>query len=80
MKPKIFHGHNIVFGKDQPQYQPLPALRMPDGEVITCWELTDDEIERISKNKCIYLSQLTFNGPLQPIMLMAELSDSITFL
>lgn len=41
MKPKEFKGQNIVFAKDQPEYQPLPALRMPDGEVITCWGLSE---------------------------------------
>lgn len=77
MKPIEFKGQNIIFAKDQPEYQPLPALRMPDGEVITCWQFSDDEWERMSKNRCFYLSQLTFNGALQPIMPMAELGDNI---
>lgn len=77
MKPKEFKGQNVVFGEGQPEYLPLPALRMPDGEVITCWELTDEEISDIVKNKCFYLSQLTFNGSLQPIRPMANLEDGI---
>lgn len=80
MKPIEFKGQNVVFAKDQPEYLPLPALRMPDGEVITCWQISDDEMERIRQNGCIYLSQLTFNGPLQPIMPMAELGDNISFI
>lgn len=78
MKPISFAGQNVVFGENQPEYQPLPALRMPDGEVITCWQFTDEEWERMSKNRCFYLSQLTFNGALQPIMPMAELGDNLT--
>lgn len=79
MKPIAFKGQNIVFGADQPEYLPLPALRMPDGEVITCWELDAAEIESIVKNKCFYLSQLSFNQPLQPIRPMANLEDGIEF-
>lgn len=77
MKPIEFPGHNVVFAKDQPEYQPLPALRMPDGEVITCWEISDEELEEIVKTKRIYLSQLTFNQPLQPILPMAGLDGGI---
>lgn len=36
MKPVEFEGQNVIFGEGQPEYQPLPALLMPDGEVITC--------------------------------------------
>lgn len=77
MKPIEFKGSNIVFGANQPEYQPLPALKMPDGEVITCWEFTDDEIERLVKGRRIYFSQLTFNNPLQPVMPMVNLGDNI---
>lgn len=92
MVPIKFPGHNVVFAEDQPEYQPLPAILMPglDGEVITCWELSDDEIEKIIKNRCIYISQLCFtrlnengtlsNNPLQPILPMAELGDNITLI
>lgn len=92
MKPKKFKGQNIVFGENQPEYQPLPGLVLPgnEGEVITCWELSDAEIEQVVKNKCIYLSQLVFThinekgerqlNALQPILPMAELGDNITLL
>lgn len=39
MKPIEFPEQNIVLGKDQPQYQPLPAYR-GDDQVITCWQLS----------------------------------------
>lgn len=79
MKPVKFPGQNVVFGENQPEYQPLPALAMPDGEIITCWEITDEDIEKMTSSRRIYLSQLTFNRPLQPIKLMADLDDGITF-
>ena len=68
MKPIEFEGHNVVFGKDQPEYLPLPALRTDDGTVITCWELTDDEIYEIVTKKKLWLQQLTFNKSLQPLL------------
>lgn len=77
MKPIAFKGQNIVFGADQPEYLPLPALRMPDGEVITCWDFTDEEIADIIKNRCMYFSQLTFNQSLQPIRPFVNLEDGI---
>lgn len=77
MKPIEFKGQNIVFAKDQKEYLPLPAMKLPDGNVITCWEFTDEEIEQIVKNKKMYISQLTFNLPLQPILPMVDLSDGL---
>lgn len=88
MTPIEFKGQNVIFAKDQPEYQPLPALIVPgqEGEVITCWQFSEDEWERMSKNRCFYLSQWCFtyvdeNGvekirPLQPILPMAELGDN----
>ena len=45
MKPVEFEHQNIVFAKDQPEYQPLPALRIdsPEGEVISCWKMSFKE-------------------------------------
>lgn len=76
MIPVEFKGSNTVFGKDQPQYQPLPALVLEDGQVVTCWELTDEEIDEIVKNKRMYINQMTFMSPLQPILPSVYLEDS----
>ena len=42
MKPVTFKHQNTVYAKNQPKYQPLPALKIdaPTGEVISCWKLT----------------------------------------
>lgn len=50
---------------------------MPDGEVYSCWELSDEEIADVIKNRCIYLKQLTFNNPLQPILPLVKLEDGL---
>lgn len=31
MKPVEFPGVNVVFAKDQPEYVPLPAMKVPDA-------------------------------------------------
>lgn len=79
MTPIKFEGHNVVFAEDQPEYQPLPAIKIDSqqGEVITCWELSDEELADVIKNKKVYLSQLTFNGPLQPVMIHSSLGKFI---
>lgn len=75
MKPTEFEGHNVVFAKDQPKYEPLPAFRDPkdpNGEVTTCWELSEDDLKKINETGKIYLSMWTFNNPLQPVRLTVE--------
>lgn len=68
MKPAKFKEANTVFAEHQPEYQPLPAFRDEEGEVISCWELSDAEVAKIAKTKMLWLRQLTFNSPLQPIL------------
>ena len=72
-----FPGRNVIFAEDQPEYNPLPAIRMPDGEGITCWELRKEEVDIILNTRRIYLRQSTFNQPLQPVSITADLSDNI---
>lgn len=69
MKPIEFEGHNIVYAKDQPEYLSLPGKKIegPQGELITCWELSDEEIAILVKTKKLWLSIWTFGQPLQPI-------------
>ena len=75
MQPVEFKGANVVYGKDQKEYSPLPAMKMPDGQVVTCWQMTEEEFEEITKTRKVYLTQLTGNGPLQPVCLVANLED-----
>lgn len=56
----------IVFAKDQPQYRPLPAIRVKDGTVITRWKLTFLERVKLLFTGNLFLQQLTFNSSLQP--------------
>ncbi len=67
MNPIVFDGANIVFAKDQPQYNQLPARLEQDGTVITVWELTPEERIEIFNTGRLHLRISTFNRPLQPI-------------
>lgn len=75
MKAIEFEEQNVVFAKDQPQYKPLPAFRTEEGIVVTCWEPTEEEILKLIETRKIYLSQMTFNDPLQPILMAIEKSE-----
>lgn len=79
MTPVTFPGCNIVIGKDQPQYEPLPAMDLggPTGEKIICFELTDEEIETLKKTKRLYYSQWTFGQSFHPMKIVTNLEDGL---
>jgi hypothetical protein len=68
MKPVEFKHQNIVFAKDQPEYQPLPALKIdsPNGEIVSCWKLGFKERVKIVFTGRVWLSLMSFNKPLTP--------------
>ena len=68
MKPTTFKHQNIVFAKDQPEYQPLPALKLdtPEGEVISCWKMSWKERINVFITGRVWLSLMSFNKPLTP--------------
>lgn len=76
MKPVEFPGVNVVFAKDQPEYIPLPAYKVPGdpkGAIVTKWKLSPEELNKVQETGEIYLSMLTFNQPLQPVLLTVDL-------
>jgi glycerophosphoryl diester phosphodiesterase len=79
MKPVTFDEANITYAEHQPEYLPLPALKIQEnkGLVISCWELTDYELDEVKKTKKIYLHQLTFNTPLQPVRILTKIVKTI---
>lgn len=72
MIPVEFAESNVVFAKDQPEYLPLPAHKTPDGVVVSCWKCTLFERLRIALSGRVFVSNLTFNHPLQPQLLAAS--------
>jgi hypothetical protein len=64
-----FVDMEVVYAKNQPQYNPLPALRNKDGVVLSRWTLSESERTAIAKGADIFLSVHTFNQPLQPLQI-----------
>lgn len=79
MKPIKFEGHNVVFAEDQKEYTPLPAFKAENGTVVTCWELTHEDFVKLVETKRIYLSVMTFNNPLQPVYLTANIDEVLEY-
>ena len=59
--------HLLIFGKDQPQYNALPALSCRAGRVVTEWELSAEDLVKLMDGARVRVSILTFGQPLQPI-------------
>lgn len=74
MKPVEFPQQNVVYGKDQPEYLPLPCYRAEDGsgEVTSCWGMSWRERIRVLFTGRVYVNLLTFGGPLQAQIVSTE--------
>jgi hypothetical protein len=72
MKPVEFKEQNVVYAKDQKEYMPLPALIFEDGTVCTCWKMSWKELFKVILHRKVWVSMLTFNNPLQPLLLSAD--------
>jgi hypothetical protein len=72
MKIIKFKGHNCIYAEDQKEYLPLPALRTEDGQVISCWKLSFLERFKVLFTGIIWVSLLTFNRSLQPLIVEAK--------
>lgn len=79
MLPVKFPEHNIVFAENQPEYQPLPAMRKKgiEGEVISCWKLSFTERLRLLFTGKLWVSLWTFNKPLTPSYFTTKKSELI---
>ena len=77
MKPIEFEEQNTVFAKDQPEYLPLPAFRddSPEGDVISCWQLSFRERFRILFTGKLWVSLRMFGKPLTPSFFTTKKSD-----
>jgi hypothetical protein len=72
MIPIKFPQQNVTFAEDQPQYQPLPAYRSSEGEVISCWKLSFRERLKVLFGGRLWLRQYTFRALLQPQLPQVE--------
>lgn len=72
MKPIKFKEQNVVYGKGQKEYLPLPAHRDQQGIITMCIELTQEDIREARKTGKIWAQLSTFNQPLQPLQFMTS--------
>jgi hypothetical protein len=74
MKPVKFKEQNCTFAENQPEYTPLPALKLETGmkEVISCWKLSFPERVQVLFFGRIWLSLATFGKPLTPSFLATK--------
>jgi hypothetical protein len=70
MTPIDFPGACLRIGEGQPEYQVLPAVPgLHNGEIITCWRPAFWERVKLLFTGRVWLHQLTFGQPLQPVIL-----------
>lgn len=73
MEPIEFEGQSYIMAKAQAEYQPLPvqmgivdAVQFHAAAALSCWQLSDQDIETLLKTRKLWLLQLTFGNTLQP--------------
>ena len=77
MKPIEFKHQNTVYAKDQPEYLPLPVLKIEgsEGHVISCWKMTFKERMKVLFTGKIWLDLMSFNKPLTPSFMSVNRKD-----
>lgn len=68
MKPTDIKGCNVVYGDT------MPAIKTSEV-VITCWELSDEDIAEIIRTKKIYVGHCAIDEDLQPHAITSSIED-----
>lgn len=81
MKPVKFKHQNVVFAENQPEYAPLPALKIEgtEGVVISCWKMSFRERFKVLFTGRVWLSLMSFNNPLTPSYVSVNRDDVFYF-
>lgn len=79
MKPIKFKEQNCTFAENQPEYLPLPALKVgnKEGQVISCWKLSFMERLRLLITGRLWVCLMSFNKPLAPSYFTTKKSELI---
>ena len=65
MKPIEFPEQNVIWAKNQKEYQPLPA-HTDQRQTVSCWKLEWRERIKLFFTGKLWLQQMNFGEPLQP--------------
>jgi len=66
----------IVGGGDHGEYTPLPAFHT-EKSTLSRWSLTEEERAYIAEGGDLYICQLNFGEPLQPILPIINTPDNV---
>jgi|GEM_PF-1535395 len=74
MKAIKFKGVNHIIAESQDEYRTLPAFVAQDkeGTIVTCFELTPEEIRQINQTGKLWHVQLAFQQNMQPFSILTE--------
>lgn len=72
MEIVTFKECNTVYAENQPEYLSLPAYRADDGRITSCWKLSFFERLKVMFRGKVFLQVLTFNQPLQPLLMLVN--------
>lgn len=72
----------VILGKDQPQYIPLPAVYLdsPSRPMLTRWRFSAEEREAIHNGADLVLTQLTCGYLFQPVHLQVSYAHEMPYL
>lgn len=79
MRAIEFHEQNTVYAENQPPYTPLPVYKKPgdpQGLVVSKWSFHPDDLKRVFETGAFHLAMLTFNQPLQPLLLTVDFPEN----
>lgn len=72
----VIPGENwreVKIAEHQDEFATVPAIPLNNGgQLLSRWELTDEEITTIIKTRSIYFYQWTGGRPMQPVCLTTE--------
>jgi hypothetical protein len=78
MKAVDFPEVNVKIAEHQEDYETLPVFSNPEeGSIVSCFKLSKEELKIVKRDGVVYLKQLTFNRPMQPISLSVIKSELI---
>lgn len=71
----MFDSANAIFTGEDKDMISLPAKcvgKKSVGQIITCWQMSREEIEKVQKTGIIYLSLLTYGRGIPPILMSVD--------
>lgn len=74
-----FDEVTVNIAEKQEEYITLPAYCDDKGFVLACWELEEQEVERIKKSRFMGLTRYTFRDLVQPTVILTEKPEDFDF-